>query len=243
MPERGYREQLYHRYISRIENPEEEITLAAIENKFSIWDGHYRRLLPADRAQKIIEIGCGSGGFIHYLRSRGYLAVSGIDISEEQVAAAGKLGISGVTRGDFRDLLAESPGRYGTVVARDVLEHFRREEAIDILILIRQALAEGGVFLIQTVNAASPFSLRYRWGDLTHEMAFTADSLRSALRLAGFRRADFFDTPPVFRHSIASAVRSVIWKGVAAVWRLALLAESGDGRGILTGNLIAAAGK
>lgn len=238
-----YREKLYREYLSRIEIPGEKITREGIEKKFPIWDAYFKSLLPADRAAGIIDIGCGSGGFVYYLQRAGYSGASGIDISEEQVAAARGLGITGVAQGDFRDCLAGNPGGYGAVIARDVLEHFSREEVLDLLFLIRKSLAEGGVCLIQTVNAESPFALRYRWGDFTHETAFSAASLRTALLLVGFREIAAFPAPPVFRRGFASAVRSLLWKGVEVSWRLALFAESGDGRGILTGNLIAVAHK
>lgn len=241
MPEREYREKLYREYLSRIEAPGREVTRAEIEKQFPVWDARYRRLLPGDRSARIIDIGCGRGGFVHYLRRAGYTRVAGVDLSEEQAAAARALGIPEVVQGDFREVLGENPGVYGAVIARDVLEHFPREETLGLLNLIREALVEGGVCLIQTVNAESPFALRYRWGDLTHETAFSAAALRTALLLVGFREASAFPVPPVFRYGFASAVRSLLWKGVSAAWRLALFAESGDGRGILTGNLIMAA--
>ncbi len=233
-----YRRKLYREYLSLTGADREGITREGFEKSFPVWDAYFQKLLPPDRAAAIIDIGCGSGGFVYYLQRAGFTRVAGVDLSEEQVAAASALGIPGIVREDFRISLAGRPGKFGLVVARDVLEHFPRDETPDILRLIREALAEGGTCLIQTVNAESPFSLRYRWRDLTHETAFSSASLRTALLLAGFREVEAYPAPPVFRLGIASAVRLMLWKMVSAAWRLALFAESGDGRGILTGNLI-----
>ncbi len=243
MEREEYRKRLYESYESRPRPARPEITLEAIERQFPVWENRFRRHLPRDLSAPVIDVGCGSGGFVYYLRRVGYSDVSGIDLSGEQVAAARSLGIDGVTREDVRDHLADHPATYGAVVARDLVEHFTREEVIDLLILIQKSLLPGGVLLVQTVNLESPFSLRYRWGDLTHESGFTSYSLQTALQLAGFSQASSFPAPPVFRYSLKSAVRSVLWKGIESIWRFALLVESGYGRGIFTANLVTAARK
>ncbi len=238
-----YRKRLYEIYESRPRPVRSEIRPETVEKQFPVWESRFRRHLPPDLAVPVIDIGCGSGGFVHYLRRAGYSDVRGIDISGEQVSAARSLGIPGVTREDLREHLAANRAVYGAVAARDLIEHFTREEVIDILILVRESLRPGGVLLIQTVNLESPFSLRYRWGDLTHESGFTSYSLEAALLLAGFSRAESFSAPPVFRYSLKSAVRSVLWKGIEGLWRFALMVESGQGRGIFTANLVTVARK
>jgi 2-polyprenyl-3-methyl-5-hydroxy-6-metoxy-1,4-benzoquinol methylase len=238
-----YRKRLYREYLSRGRPAREKLTRETIEKQFPFWDSVFGRHLPPSRSSAVIDIGCGSGGFVHYLRQVGYRNVLGIDISEEQVAIASALGIPGIFSGDLRDHLAARPSAYGVVIARDVIEHFSKEEGLDLLILIKEALGPAGVCLIQTVNAESPFSLRQRWDDLTHETVYTAHSLETALQLAGFRDAASFPVPPVFRYSLRSAVRSVLWKGIEGLWRSALLIESGDRGGILTSNLITVARK
>jgi len=236
-----YRERLYRNYVSRVDPGREKITRAEIERTFTIWDRHFKGHLPRDREAEIIDIGCGTGGFVYYLHRSGYGRAVGIDVSRDQVEASRNLGIPGISRDDFLAHLAARPGNYDAVIARDVLEHFSKEEVIELLLLIRKALREDGVCLIQTLNAASPFWPRYRYGDLTHEMSFTDSSVRSALLLAGFREAASFPAPPVFRHSLKSAFRVALWKLVELAWRAALLAESGSTGGIVTGNLITVA--
>jgi len=241
MEREEYRKRLYEIYESRPRPARPELTLETIEKQFPVWESRFRRHLPRDISTPVIDIGCGSGGFVHYLRRAGYSDVRGVDISGEQVAAARALGIPGVTREDLREHLAAHPGAYGMVAARDLIEHFTREEVIDLFILTRESLVSGGVLLIQTVNLESPFSLRYRWGDLTHESGFTSYSLEAALLLAGFREASSYPAPPVSGYSFKSAVRSVLWKGIEGLWRFALMVESGQGSGIVTANLITAA--
>jgi SAM-dependent methyltransferase len=43
------------------------------------------RHLPQDREAKILDLACGHGAFLHYLRLAGYANCSGVDISPEQI--------------------------------------------------------------------------------------------------------------------------------------------------------------
>ncbi len=243
MEREEYRKRLYEIYENRPRPVRQEITRESIEKMFPVWESRFRSHLPPDRSTPVIDIGCGSGGFVHYLRRIGYLDVRGIDLCASQVAAARALGIEGITREDAWEHLSPRIPVYGAVVARDLVEHFTREEVIDLFSLIETSLLPGGVLLIQTVNLESPFSLRYRWGDLTHETGFTSYSLEAALLLAGFREAASFPAPPVPSYSLKSAVRSVLWKAIEGLWRFALMVESGEGRGIFTANLVTVARK
>ncbi len=239
-----YRKKLYRDYITRIQgNSGIEPTLAEIESRFPIWEAYYQKHLPHDRAAAILDIGCGSGGFIHYLRSSGYHKSSGLDISDEQISTAHRLGISGVSQGDFRQLLESTASGYDLIIARDVIEHFSKEEVLDILNLIYGSLLPGGVCIIKTVNAESPFWPRYRFGDFTHESSFTRTSIETVLRLSGFQTVTSYPAPPVFTYSWRSAIRSILWRGIKCAWSICLLVESGDRAGIFTGNFISVAFK
>jgi len=41
--------------------------------------------LPEDKKAKIIDLGCGNGGFVYWLQQIGYQNAEGIDISAEQI--------------------------------------------------------------------------------------------------------------------------------------------------------------
>ena len=234
-----YRKKLYRDYIT----PGSAPTLMEIERRFPIWDAYYKDYLPRNKSASILDIGCGSGGFIHYLRSSGYRNSSGIDISGAQISVAERLGISGGSQGDFRSARESSPSGYDAVFARDVIEHFSKDEVLDILSLIYGSLLPGGVCIIKTANAESPFWPRYRFGDFTHESSFTRTSIETILRLTGFQEVASCPVPPISGYSWRSAIRSLLWKGVRSVWRICLLIENGDAEGIFTGNFITVASK
>jgi 2-polyprenyl-3-methyl-5-hydroxy-6-metoxy-1,4-benzoquinol methylase len=202
---------------------------------------HVLPLLPYERDAQVLDIGCGSGDLVALLGREGYRHVIGVDTSAEQVALAAHRGIAGVRQGDLFEMLQSAEASLDAVIALDVLEHFRPEEAIRVLDYVARALKPGGRFVARTPNAVSPFSGRYRYGDLTHGVSFTTRSLRQALNAAGFSHMAFFPVNPV-PHGLRSALRYGLWQAIAALLKVALGAETGQLRGhIVTQNVMTCA--
>ncbi len=200
-----------------------------------------RRCLPYDRSTTVLDVGCGAGEMVQELHQAGYRRVRGIDVSHEQIRLAETRGINGVERADLRDHLRSNPRAYDVILALDVLEHFDRAEVLSVLDLIAIALKPNGRLIARTPNGVSPFAGRYRYGDLTHCLAYTSSSLRQALAATGFHTVRFFPVSPQVTGA-ASAVRAVAWHVIAALLKLALAAETGELQGhIVTQNLLVCA--
>lgn len=151
------------------------------------FDAEIWRPAECSPAHSFLEIGCGTGAFLAYLRDRGVTRLLGID-HDPALAAV----IPEVARGDFacRDVWEvaadESLGRFDRIVLLDVLEHFGAEEALRLLQTLRGRLAEGGRVILKVPNAGSPWGLSYQYGDLTHRTAFAPISIRQLADAAGF---------------------------------------------------------
>jgi hypothetical protein len=169
----------------------------------------------------------------------------GVARSPEQVDAARRLGIEGVALGDLTRSLAALPdASQDVVVAFDVLEHFRKEELVGFADDVRRKLRTGGKWIVHVPNGESPFFGRVRHGDLTHELAFTRDSISQLALTAGFRRVDCFEDAPVV-HGAASAARRALWWGLRTALRFWTAVETGDlgAKSIFSQNLLAVAEK
>ena len=142
------------------------------------------RLLPPD-AGPVIDIGCGQGALVRLLLADGYDA-AGIDLSPEQVSVAHAAGLDQVRLGDYRDILADRPGRLAGIVATDLLEHLTKDEVLATFDSAAAALRPGGIFVARVPNAVSPFGGHIRYGDFTHETWFTARSARQLAAATGF---------------------------------------------------------
>lgn len=193
----------------------------------------------------MLDLGCGHGALLHFAREAGYTSLQGVDGSSQQVEAARRLGIAGVEEGDLRAVLSAQPDvSLDVVVAYDVIEHFTRDELLPFVDEVRRVLKAGGRWIIHVPNAESPFFGAVRYGDLTHEMAFTRNSLAQLLLASGFSEVSCFEDEPVV-HGGKSALRWMLWKGIRSLLRLYVAVEAGDAGGaqIFSRNLLAVARK
>ncbi len=207
-----------------------------------MWKWYYGRFLPQDKFAKILEVGHGNGGLLLWLQRMGYVNASGIDISPEQVQTAKKLGVKAVEEANCIEWMKDKKELYDMIFARDVIEHFRKDEIFKVVESCFNALKDDGILLLYTINAESPFGCRYRYYDFTHEVSFTRSSLGHVLRVAGFTEVAFYPTGPVPK-GITSTVRFLLWKAIEAALRFYMLVETGSGDGIYTQTITCVAKK
>jgi hypothetical protein len=124
-----------------------------------------------------------------------------------------------------------------------VIEHLTKDELIDVTDEVFRTLKPGGRWIVHAPNGLSPFCGVMAYGDLTHEMAFTPESLTQLFLSGGFKSATFHEDPPAVRGP-KSFVRAVLWRLIRQIYRAALVIETGmtDYR-VFTINLTAVAMK
>ena len=238
-----YKQTIYNNYL---ENHTKWLygqeSLSRIKNQFPVWNYHFGKLLPQDKNATILDIGCGTGSFVWYLNQSGYTNAVGIDISEEQIAHGRSMGIEHIQRADLQVFLSERKNQFDCIIARDVMEHFAKQEIFDTLSLIKSALRTGGAFIMQSPNGEGIFHSSILYGDFTHEIAFTEKSLNQIFRNTGFIHIECHPTGPVPK-GIISAIRWLLWQLIVFKTRFFKMVETGSGKGIFTQNIIAKAVK
>jgi 2-polyprenyl-3-methyl-5-hydroxy-6-metoxy-1,4-benzoquinol methylase len=240
-----YRRRMYDRYITS-RSQGHKLGAARL---VAFREAHLRKLIaahfPADRGAKILDLGCGNGMLLNCAKQAGYNNISGIDVSVQQVELAEELGFQGVQQGDlFEAVSSIADASLETVVTFDVIEHFRKGELICFVDEVFRSLRDSGRWIMHVPNAESSFGTRIRYGDFTHEIAFTRDSISQLLLSSGFAQVDCYEDGPV-AHGIKSATRWLLWKIIRTGLRLRLMIETGDsGRdAIFSQNLLAVATK
>jgi len=240
-----YRERIYASYVSAHAGELAPTHINGLRSRAPYLQKLIREHFPQDHRARIVDIGCGHGALIHFLRQAGYENLSGFDRSPEQVAAAERLGISGVQERDIFDALESLPlGSCDVIVAFDVIEHLRKDEIQRFVDRIFRVLKPGGRFVVHTVNGESPMAGSVFYGDFTHETCFNRISIGQLLRATGFHSVACFEDAPVV-HGLKSAVRFALWKAIRAALRSATAAETGSlGReAIFTRNFLTVAFK
>jgi 2-polyprenyl-3-methyl-5-hydroxy-6-metoxy-1,4-benzoquinol methylase len=165
-----------------------EVVRTAIFKSFARTIGLW---LPSRRSANILDVGCGEGALLLFLRGAGYESLNAFDISPENVEICHGFGFAFVRQFDARQLRAFEPGvSYDAIFALDILEHLPKQAWVDFLRRIRERLRSGGSVVIQTPNMGCVLGHYHRFSDLSHEFCLTEKSALALMMAAGF---DFTD--------------------------------------------------
>jgi len=208
----NYRDKIYSSYLTNRATP--AIDINNIKSALIWYEKEVLKVLPKNKEIQILELGCGPGHFLHTLKKRGYSNLTGVDLGDEQIKVAENLEVKEfIVQDDIFHFLREANKNYDFICAFDILEHFYKDELLEVLELIYAHLKPQGLFMFRTSNGEGPFAGRIRYGDLTHELAFT-------------------------NHGIKSLGRRIIFNLFEMIMWVYLVAETGSTKGyILTQNL------
>jgi len=230
-------EQIYENYASyHLTNKVDEATLEA--------RGYFlkkviHKFFPKNNEARILDLGCGYGALAYFAMKEGYQNYLGIDVSNEQIVLARNLGIENVVQSNLIEFLEQQKEKtYDFIITFDVLEHLSKAEIHYVSKLVYSLLKNEGEWLIHVPNGVSPFFGAVRYGDFTHEIAFTENSIETILKSVGFREISCHeDTPCV--HGLRSLIRWLSWMLFRTMLRACYLAETGKRNAIFSQNLLA----
>lgn len=160
----------------------------------------YDRLIDGTHSTsgKVLEIGCGWGGFAARALERGDYAVKGITLSarQKEYADAHLNGRADIVLEDYR----HQQGTYDSIVSIEMFEAVGEQYWPAYFEKIAQLLKKGGHAMIQTITIADSRFARYREsGDFIRKFIFPGGMLPSPSRFAaaanaaGLRVTDRFD--------------------------------------------------
>lgn len=239
-----YRERIYQHYVNARHSSLVPASISGLIQRAPYLKKVIREHFPYDRSARIIDLGCGHGAVVYFAQAAGYQNVMGVDRSPEQVKEAQRLGIAGVKEGDLLKALESlSDESVDLIVAFDVIEHFTKDELVLFVDEVNRVLRKSGKWIIHTPNGESPFAGRIRYGDFTHEQAFTRTSLAQLLNASGFSLVTCYEDSPI-PHGIKSTVRLILWKIFRGGLKVFIAAETGSFDDcIVSQNLLAVAVK
>jgi len=238
-----YRNRLFRSYVSTFFSSIRDISPELLENQRKYYKLCFRRFLPKDKNSNILDLGCGYGSFVYFLKKEGYQNVSGVDTSHEQVEVSKMLGVENIHQEDALTFVHQHNSEFDCISAIDLIEHIPKDCVLEFLDSIYKALKPNGILIIKAPNGGSPFSGAYRYIDFTHSCSLTKESISQLLRAAGFTNIQVHQAGPVV-HGLLSAGRWILWQVFRFIMHLYLGAETGVFRGhILTQNLISVAMK
>jgi 2-polyprenyl-3-methyl-5-hydroxy-6-metoxy-1,4-benzoquinol methylase len=155
------------------------------------------RYLPPERADVVIDVGCGSGVISNFLAQSGARTL-GIDASHDAIAFASRtftVGNLSFRRGAFHEVfpLAEPVDK---IYCLEMIEHIHTHEAIEMLAVFRDSLKPGGRLYLTTPNGRSMWPviewlmdtlhLAPQMADYQHLARYSPASLPGLCTSAGF---------------------------------------------------------
>jgi len=236
-----YHREIYDKYLEVALLRANEPTKHAFENMAQLYYVWYGKCLPKNKDVKILDVGCGMGHFLYYLKKMGYTNFLGIDISPQAVDFVKKYITKNVILADAFEFLKGAKD-FDVIVLNDIIEHIPKERVLELLKLCFNALKPGRKIFVKTDNMSNPFSLRLRYQDFTHEVGFTEESFVQVLYIAGFRNIRVFGaSEPTWSMSIS--IRVLIKKIAHMILRLLFLIQGFSAPKILDKDIIAIAEK
>lgn len=153
----------------------------------------------------LLDVGCGSGGFLRELRRDPRWRGVGVDISAHALAVAAGQGVP-VWRGD----LDAARGPFDAATLWDVLEHV--PDPLKTLRALRGLIRPGGALVLSTPNGPSLQAALWGawwagWDPPRHLHLFTPATLDRALAAAGFTPGRRLALPLERYYAVASARR------------------------------------
>jgi 2-polyprenyl-3-methyl-5-hydroxy-6-metoxy-1,4-benzoquinol methylase len=190
-----YREAFYNRQAEWHGYHDAEFAERMHNKRIKYYQWYTKGWLPGPRTTPVLDIGCGSGQFLYFLRALGYDDATGIDLDRAQVEIGRTLGLD-ARFANAIDFLNEDEKQYGLISMLDILEHFTRPELFPLLEAVTARLSPGGRIIASVPNGDSPHAARAIYADITHEIAFTPTSLSELFFCHGLRVAAFRDPWP-----------------------------------------------
>lgn len=162
---------------------------ASTDKEFLLWQAQQRCItrhfflhpLPGKR---LLDIGCGTGGFLVEAKKCGY-EVFGVDFDEEQVSVARSLQVPAVAE-DIFSFLENNREPYDIITGFEIIEHLDQPKRF--LELIHRNLRPGGYVVLTTPNRRRVGPRNEFWDFPYHHLSrWNAPSLKRLVEQVGFR--------------------------------------------------------
>lgn len=201
--------------------------------------------LPAKNKElEILDLGCGIGSLIACCKNCGYKNLKGIDISDQQVEIAHQLKVKEVEKADIFTYLKDHEASFDVISGMDIIEHFTKDELIDLIILIRNSLRKGGMAIFRTPNMDAPMANVFAMGDFTHENFLNKNAAEQMMLSMDFKNVEVFPSFMYVKGRLKNFLRRMLWLKISYSIKLLLFATGRSSKHIiLTPNLIIRAQK
>lgn len=230
-----YRETLYQNYHT---NQSGRASLTDARSLFEREKWRFsKEILPVtlgwSKYLKIVDMGCGSGSLVSLLHQSGFDNVIGIDLSKEQIDLGKELGVENLVQADITEYLNGQNTKMDVLFGMDIIEHFTKNELVDLLTNIKSHMNSGGKVIFRTPNMDAPFSTIFANGDFTHENYLNLSSAEQLMLSVGFKSVNIYESNMDVKGFVKNSIRKCVWALLRFRLKLVLFATGRSTRGLI----------
>ena len=185
--EQKYRDILYKNYDVMLTKGEAlEDSEAEKQTIAKYFERNYLPYFPSNKECMIADIGCGKGNFLYACQKQGYKNIIGIDLSEQNINYCKKQDYPCI-QSEGLEYLKSNKNTLDVIIFNDVIEHLTKDEVLEMILAMKDALRENGKVFVKTLNMANPYTgPACLYIDFTHETGYTEMNLVQIFENLGF---------------------------------------------------------
>ena len=135
--------------------------------------------------------------------------------------------------------LNDSSEKYDLIFGMDIIEHFTKNELVELLSLIKNKLNPGGKAIFRTPNLDAPLTTVFANGDFTHENYMNASSAQQVCLACGFNAVQVVESSVKIQNPLKELIRKFIWFGLKQKLKMTLFATGRSTQNVIfTPNMI-----
>ena len=161
-------------------------------------------------------------------------------MSESQVKVAHANGLNQeIEVADIHQFLSDKTGQFDVITGIDIIEHFSKDELVELLNIIKKSLKPGGNAIFRTHKNYAHFASVYANGDFTHENYMNASSATQLSLSLGFINVEVHASHLEVEGLSKEIIRKITWSILSLGIKLILFATARSTKNVLqTPNMI-----
>jgi SAM-dependent methyltransferase len=185
-----------------------------------------RDWLPPDKRALCVDLAAGCGEVQYFLERQGFGNTIGVDLCKEELEQGRAFVRGELVNADILTFLkSAADSSIDFMSALNILEHLDKDYLLEVLKEARRTLRPGASLVAMVPNAVSPFGGLTRHWDITHQSAFTTNSIRQLAALTGFDQSVEFREIGPSAHGPISLIRSILWQSIRFLIAARLMIE------------------